>query len=173
MEGFSIFIIKNNFQMKQNLSFSIFSLSIFLIYFCNSCKPEVETLSPITDINIVTAEQGYEAMYGEVVDSCQTSSSVVHTTTAKPTNTGEEKADDLKKEKIKDDLNKSKYRSCEEIIKDYQNIINELRNGNRKPLKEFPIDSDPKIAICKSIDKSFAIQLDSMQKLSSKIIDDL
>ena len=52
----------------------------------------------------------------------------------------------------------------------YQGVASD---NNSNPLKEFPIDSDPKIAICKSIDKSFAIQLDSMQKLSSKIIDDL
>jgi hypothetical protein len=159
--------------MKQSFSSLIFSLSILLISGCNGGESKVEALSPITDLNTVTAEQGYEAMYGEVEDSCKTSSSVVQTTTIKPTNVGEKKADEIKKEKIEDDLNKSKYKSCDEILKDYQNIINELRRGNFKPLKDFPIDSDPKIAICKSIDKSFAMQLDSMQDLSSKIIDDL
>lgn len=159
--------------MKQNLSFSIFCLSLFLIFFCNSCKPEVETLSPIININTVTAEQGYEAMYGEVEDSCQTSSTVAVQKPVVVTNEGEEKADEKRREKIDDDLAKSKYKSCEEILKDYQNILIELRSGNRQPLKDFPLDSDPKIAICKNIDKSFTMQLDSMQNLASNIIDDL
>lgn len=159
--------------MKPSLSSFIFSFSIFLLVGCNSCKPEVETLAPITDLNTVTAEQSYEAIYGEVEDSCQASNLVAKPTTVKPTNDGEIEADEWKKKKIKDDLDKSKYKSCDEILKDYQNIINELRRGNLKPLKDFPINSDPKIAICKSIDKSFTMQLDSMQNLSNKIIDDL
>ncbi len=159
--------------MKQSLSSFIFSLSIFLIIGCNGCEPVVEALSPIDDLNTITPEQGYEAMYGEAEDSCQTSNSVVQTTPIKATNDGEKKADEIKIEKIENDLAKSNYSSCDEILKDYHNILNELRKGNSKPLKNFPINTDPKIAICKSIDKSFAIQLDSMQKLSSKIIDDL
>jgi hypothetical protein len=149
------------------------TLSIILIVACKDLDPKVDVSKPITDINNVTAEQGYEVIYEMADDSCEISTTISKSKPPKPTNEGEKKADENKIEKIKDDLAKSKYSSCDEILKDYQNILNELRKGNRKPLKEFPIDTDPKIAICKGIDKSFAIKLDSLQKLSSKIIDDL
>lgn len=139
---------------------------------CDGCKSTIEETT-ITDINNVTSEQGMDALYGTVEDSCAITTSSNEQKAPIATNKAEVKADELKKEKIKEDLQKSKYSSCDEIIEDYKSILTELRKGNRKPLKEFPIATDPKIAICKSMDKSFAIKLDSLQGLSNEIIDNL
>ncbi len=159
--------------MRHYIYIFILSLYILSLYHCSGCQTKTETVESITDINNVTPKQTFDVLYSEVEDTCQTSVVAEKPQPPKPTNEGEKKADEKKKEKIDDDLAKSKYSSCDEILKDYQYIINELRSGNLKPLKDFPIDSDPKIAICKSIDKNFAIQLDSMQKLSNQILDDL
>ena len=142
---------------------------------CDGCKSISEETKSLSDVNNVTPEQGMAALYGAVEDSCATTTTTTSTEHKAPiaTNKAEVKADEQKKEKIKEDLAKSKYSSCDEIIEDYKSILTELRKGNRKPLKEFPIATDPKIAICRSMDKSFAIQLDSLQGLSNKIIDDL
>jgi hypothetical protein len=80
-----------------------------------------------------------------------------------PTNPEETKIDTDKKDKLIKDLIKSEYNECDDILKDYVNRIKEFKSGNRKPLKEFKIQDDPKIKICIERDKEFAKKFKTLQ----------
>ena len=46
-----------------------------------------------------------------------------------------------------------------------------MKNGNRKPLREFPEKEDPTINICKNTDAVFASKLDSLKAVAIILVD--
>lgn len=165
MEEFNKNIMKN-----KKISFSILIIIGLTLLQCKNDKTPAAN-GPI-DVNTISGEDAFKFMYDVASDSCG-SVTLGDKTTAppKPTNSEEVKADKKKVEKVIEDLEKSEYKSCEEILIDYQNRIESLRKGDTKPLGEFPLATDPKIAVCIKTDPAFALKMDSLKKESNVLLD--
>lgn len=141
----------------------------------SSCKEDNKRVSNeeiLSNLDEISGDQGFESIYQ--TDTINNSDSAKSDTNGpEPTNEKEKSHDQKRIEILKEDLKESKYNNCQDIIIDYEIIIEALKKGNTKPLKEFPLDKDPKIAICRSLDLNFAQKLDSLQDVSSKILDNM
>ncbi len=89
----------------------------------------------------------------------------------KPTNEGEKRVDEVKKEEMIEAFKNSKYTSCTDIILDYSERLEALRKGNMKPFAEFPISTDPTIRYCRKTNTEFRVKLDSLEDIGKKIIE--
>jgi hypothetical protein len=153
--------------------------SVFIIALCAatiyaSCKNDSgHSLASPTSVVGITGEQAIDVLTGVSEDTCGSVSGTVYVPKPKPTNDGEEKADEKKLEKIKEDLEDSNFNACPEIITEYQKALEALKKGNTRPISEFPESTDPKIALCIKIDTKFAIELDSLRKEANRLLDTL
>ena len=152
---------------------NIFLFIILLsFYSCKEDDKKISTEEIPEKLNEVSGNQGFELIY----QSDTVSDSDPDKTGSKSpvyTNENEKTNDEKRIERLKEDLKESKYSTCDEIIVDYERIIDALEKGDKKPLKEFPLDKDPKIAICRRVDANFSQKLDSLQDVSSKILDNM
>ncbi len=142
-------------------------LLVLILYVGCRGKNKEESVEIGQGLNDFTPEETHILITG-TIDSTNTVAKP-----SKPTNEKEKKADAALIQKIENDLEKSPYNSCDEILLDYEKRIEALRNGNRKLFLEFPKSSDPNIALCKIKDKDFAFTLDSLDEVANRILDDL
>ena len=152
-------------NISNNIICMIFLLGATVFYNCKT-EDKVPTLpEPITQENAVIKMSGVT-----VTDT----SGPVSTKIPKPIpgTTPEEGVIDIGTGiKIVEDLKKSKYSDCNEIIIDYIDRIKQFENGNRKPLREFPEKDDPTINLCKNMDALFASKFDSLVAVANILVD--
>jgi hypothetical protein len=121
----------------------------------------------------ISPESVIEYIHGttkDTLDDNGTKETNPNAVSTRPTNDKEIKLDEVKKEEIINDLANSKYQDCSEIILDYELAISEFRKGNHSPIRDFPIDKDPMILLCKSKNPKFTVAMDSLRTISKKII---
>jgi len=86
------------------------------------------------------------------------------------TNKGEELVDKGRAKTTIEDIEKSQFTDCDDIIKSYIDALDALKKGNDKPLKNFPLDKDPKIKICEISDSLFAKRLADLRNEANLIL---
>lgn len=146
-----------------------FLILVFIFIGCKRCNNSDAKILNDQSINL------NEGNAIEQVMGLQTISDTVGSSTQKIVpkgNVSEQQEDKRVAQKILEDIEQSEFSNCFEILIEYNKCLEEFKKGNRKPLKDFPIKSDPKILICQKKNLAFANSLDSLKKIANKLVDD-
>ena len=149
--------------MKSRINKYLF----FAVLLNLSCKEEINTPSDVkiemaTKLNTLTANEVASLILPSKSDS------LIPIKSESRANEIEEVADALLTKKEKETIQKSKYRNCNDVLLDYEDCIRGLKEGNLKPMMDFPIDTDPTCKIC-SKNETFVGKLDSLKRIAKSV----
>ncbi|HMS98549.1 MAG TPA: hypothetical protein PKA12_07370 [Saprospiraceae bacterium] len=153
------------------MKFRINKYLFFAVLFNFSCKEEINTPTDVkiemsTKLDTLTANEVASLILPSKSDSLISIKSESRAIEI------EEAADSLLTKKAKEAIQKSKYRNCNDVLLDYEDCIKGLREGNLKPMMDFPIDTDPTCKIC-SKNETFVGKLDSLKRIAKSVYEKL
>ena len=152
-------------SISNNIICVILLLASTVFYNCKTEDKGTAFANTITQQDAVTIISGVKEADSSGCLTTEIPKNIPNTTIE------EAKIDKKKGMKILEDLKKSKYKDCNDIIIDYIDRIKQFENGNRKPLREFPEKDDPVINLCKNTNPLFASKLDSLKAVANILVD--
>jgi hypothetical protein len=145
----------------------ICSYLFFTVLFNLSCKQD---MSAPSDVKIEMETKLDTLTTTEVASLIAPSKSDSHIPNELESNANEieKKADAELTKKAVEIIQKSKYKSCKDVLIDYENCIQELKEGNSTPMMNFPIDTDPTCRLC-SKNEVFLFKMDSLKRIAKSV----
>ncbi len=159
------------FDAKYLTRFVLLAFTLCFLFSCEGDKKREPTVTVELETKMDTLS---EEQLGVLISSENQTIELSHEekTNSVASSSSEKTADQKLIIEAKDQLTKSRYTTCNDVLLDYKKCIEDLKRGNKDSMMNFPFDSDPTCLICSKNDE-FNQKLDSLKRIAKKVAKEL